>query len=307
MPGPPVAVWFFFWKHCSAQLRGFLRYMLKNRAERTVVKACLIWGFWAQGRKAQQDQWNKGSCLSDLANWEGVRQRGEALMNPSNPQENGVIVAIHTTSNSDMSDSLQCKHIQQNSQCFKLGAKLSRLKNWIFTKTQSPIMCLIYKLNIYDINMNQWEWMLWQSPVEVPPGPRWRPRSRALSLGLQGQRVELGGSLVGARRWRGRGRRSTWWHYRGTQWQERSRSDASDVLGNATTQKRNSELSDLQVKNPWRMMIGNDVAVHRKHNTVNKYMYSTQIWVYYEFCNMRNVLTLLMALLIWGGRTPRLI
>lgn len=107
MPELPIAVWFFFWKnlyHSSVLSSDCLRCTLKMQAEGTAVKACLIWGFCAQGRKAQRDQCNKGSCLSDLARWEGVRQRGERLMNLENSRENQLTVAIRITSYSDVSD-----------------------------------------------------------------------------------------------------------------------------------------------------------------------------------------------------------
>lgn len=115
--------------------------------------------------------------------------------------------------------------------------------------------------------------MLWQSPVEVPPAPRWRPKSRALSLELQGQRVEVVGSLKEARMWRGRGRQSTWWHCRGTRWQERSRSDASGGEGNATRQRRSSELPDLQLKSPWK-------TTHKltPNSKLNKGYFANTVW-----------------------------
>lgn len=105
------------------------------------------------------------------------------------------------------------------------------------------------------------DWLLWRSPVSVLPAPRWRPRSRALSPGLQGPRAAVGGSRAGARRWRGRGRRSTWWHCRETRWQERSRSDASGGVRNATRQRHSSELLDLQVKSPWKATMGKEAEV----------------------------------------------
>lgn len=72
-------------------------------------------------------------------------------------------------------------------------------------------------------------------PVAAPPAPGWRPRSRAWSQGPQDPWGAEDESPAGARRWTGWGRQSTWWHCLGTQWPGRSRSDASDAAGNATT------------------------------------------------------------------------
>lgn len=123
-------------------------------------------------------------------------------------------------------------------------------------------------------------YVLWWSPVEVPPAPRWRPRSRALSRGLRGQRAVVGGNLAGAHRWRGRGRRSTWWHYQGTQWQERSRSDASGGVGNATKRKHSSELLDLQVESPWKSKSGKDThSVKLEHGNINGFALTFDDWI----------------------------
>lgn len=88
------------------------------------------------------------------------------------------------------------------------------------------------------------------SPVWALPAPGWRPRSRGWSQQLRGPAAAAGGSQAAARRWRGRGRRSTWWRCQGTRWRGRSKSGASGRAGNATRRRRSSERPDLRMRSP---------------------------------------------------------